>query len=26
MEQHLKDRKSLVDPTAKKAEEKKVTP
>ncbi|MFA6165638.1 MAG: prolyl oligopeptidase family serine peptidase [Gemmatimonadaceae bacterium] len=26
MEQHLKDRKPLVDPTAKKAEEKKVTP
>jgi acetyl esterase/lipase len=26
MEQHLKDRKSLVDPTVKKAEEKKVTP
>ena len=26
MEQHLKDRKPLVDPTAKQAEEKKVTP
>jgi dipeptidyl aminopeptidase/acylaminoacyl peptidase len=26
MEQHLKDRKPLVDPTAKKAEERKVTP
>ncbi len=26
MEQHLKDRKALVDPTAKKAEEKKITP
>ncbi|MCX5760049.1 MAG: prolyl oligopeptidase family serine peptidase [Gemmatimonadetes bacterium] len=26
MEQHLKDRKTLVDPTAKKAEEKKITP
>ncbi len=26
MEQHLKDRRPLVDPTAKKAEEKKVTP